>query len=334
MARLTALILLLCSCLAAQSPRVGVIEIFGTRKIPQEKIRKALGFVEGDPLPTSRGDLEEQILAVDGVVRAAVEAVCCDDRKAILYIGIEERGGVPFEYHSLPTAEIKVPEEVQDEWLHFITAVESAARRGSVAEDLTNGHSLMADPQVRSAQMKFIDIAEQHYDLLREILRKSIDEQQRGIAAYILGYSSKKKEVVADLQYAMRDQDPTVRNNAMRGLIALMVLSRLKPELELKVSPTWFVELLNSVHFSDRTKAAEALYNFTEQPDPGTLSQLRERSLPSLLEMAKWRRLEHALPSFYLLGRIAGLPETEIQELWTQGKREALFEQFKNSKGK
>lgn len=310
--------------LAAETPRVGVIEIFGLRKVKPEAVRKALGISEGDPLPASKSDTEERIEGIEGVALASLTAVCCDGGKAVLYVGIEERGAPHFDFHSPPGLDLKVPDEISQTWLDFINGLELAAKRGNVQEDLTRGHSLLSDPDVRECQEKFLTYAEKYFDLLREVLRGAADARQRAIAAYVLGYSPKKKVVANDLQYAIQDFDPTVRNNAMRALSAIAVYADLHPDSEIRVSPTWFVEMLNSVQFTDRNKASVALVNFTEKRDAATLGLLRERALPSLIEMAQWRNLGHALPAFILLGRAGGVPEETIQRMWREGKRREL----------
>lgn len=310
--------------LAAETPRVGVIEIFGLRKVKPEAVRKALGISEGDPLPASKSDTEERIEGIEGVALASLTAVCCDGGKAVLYVGIEERGAPHFDFHSPPGLDLKVPDEISQTWLDFINGLELAAKRGNVQEDLTRGHSLLSDPDVRECQEKFLTYAEKYFDLLREVLRGAADARQRAIAAYVLGYSPKKKVVANDLQYAIQDFDPTVRNNAMRALGAIAVYADLHPDSEIRVSPTWFVEMLNSVQFTDRNKASVALVNFTEKRDAATLGLLRERALPSLIEMAQWRNLGHALPAFILLGRAGGVPEETIQRMWREGKRREL----------
>lgn len=310
--------------LAAETPRVGVIEIFGLRKVKPEAVRKALGISEGDPLPASKSDTEERIEGIEGVALASLTAVCCDGGKAVLYVGIEERGAPHFDFHSPPGLDLKVPDEISQTWLDFINGLELAAKRGNVQEDLTRGHSLLSDPDARECQEKFLTYAEKYFDLLREVLRGAADAQQRAIAAYVLGYSPKKKVVANDLQYAIQDFDPTVRNNAMRALGAIAVYADLHPDSEIRVSPTWFVEMLNSVQFTDRNKASVALVNFTEKRDAATLGLLRERALPSLIEMAQWRNLGHALPAFILLGRAGGVPEETIQRMWKEGKRREL----------
>ncbi|MBL8227197.1 MAG: hypothetical protein JNL98_01915 [Bryobacterales bacterium] len=326
-----ALLLLLAALTWAQTPRVGMVQIFGARKVSHEKIRKALGVNEGEPLPPSKADLEERIESIDGVVRSSIEAVCCDQGRAILYVGIQERGADHFEFREPPSADIRLPEEVEKEWTEFLTSLSVAARQGDVAEDLSRGHSFARNEDVRRSQLKFVEFAAQYYDLLREVLRNAIDEQQRGIAAYVLGYSEKKKEAANDLQAAMRDSDVTVRNNAMRAVSAIAVLAERSPELEIRIPPTWFIEMLHSVHFTDRNKGTLALLNLTEKRDARVLDHIRERGLSSLIEMAQWQSLDHAFPSFILLGRVAGLPEEEIHEMWKKGRQAELIAKFKET---
>jgi len=323
------ILLFLTGLLLPAQPRIGVIEIFGQQKVPKERILKALVVGEGSPLPRSKADTEEALEEIPGILRANLEAVCCEDGKAILYVGIEEKGGHHFEFNTPPTGEFKVPEDVWTEWTSFISSVNLAAQAGKGAEDLSRGHSLMEYEDARKSQLKFIDLADQHLQVLRDVLLKSADEEQRGIAAYVLQYASKKKLVAGDLQIAMRDIDPTVRNNAMRSLAAIAVLANSNPDLEIKVPTTWFVEMLHSVHFMDRNKATLALLNFTEKRDEGTLQNIRESATQPLLEMAHWRSMGHALPAFILLGRAAGMKEEDIQTMWTQGKREELLKRIR-----
>lgn len=321
------LLLLVAPLLPAQGPTIGSIEIFGARKTPIEKIRQALGSVEGGPLPPSKTDAEERVANLPGVVQATLEAVCCEQGKAILYVGIEERGAPHFDFHTPPEGDLQAPEDLVRDWSEFLAAVSDAARAGNLKEDLSQGHSLISDPAVRQIQERFSDYANRQFELLRELLRKAANPQHRSIAAYVLGYApkSKKRIVASDLQFALRDADPSVRNNAMRALTALAVLAERDPDLEIQISPTWFVEMLHATLFSDRHRAATALVDLTEKRPQRTLELLRERALDSLIEMARWRSLNHALPAFILLGRIAGLSEERIQALWTSGEREQLF---------
>jgi HEAT repeat protein len=303
------------------APTIGIIEIYGLRKVPAARLRKALGIVEGDKLPGNKPQVEDRLAEVPGVVSASISAACCTDGQAILYVGIEEKGARHFDVRTPPEDDVVLPDMITEYYRKFIATVADAARKGEAAEDLTEGHSLLSDPDARDIQLRFVALADKYPAELRTVLRTSGDDEQRAIAAYILGYATDRASVVDDLQYALKDPDDTVRGNAIRALAALVVYAALNPDSGIKISPTWFVEMLNSVYWTDRNNAAVALVNMTESRDASSLQQLRERALPSLIEMAKWKHLAHALPSYILLGRVAGMPEKEIQDSWSNNQR-------------
>lgn len=308
-------------------PTIGIIDFFGVRKADVGRLKKALGVSEGDPLPRSKAEVEDKMELVNNVVRARLEAVCCEDSKAVLYVGVEERGAPSFHYRESPEGTARLPEEIVDAYHDFFAKLQTAIRQGDIVEDLTRGHSLMANREAQTAQLKFLPLAETHEVILREVLRTSVDEVERAIAAYVIAYVPKKASIVNDLQYALQDPDDGVRNNAMRSLLGLTILSEKQPQLGLKVSPTWFVEELNSLVWSDRNKAATALLTLTEKRDAALLEMLRERALDSLIDMARWRHLSHALPGYILLGRMAGIEETRLQAAWSEGKHQPLTEE-------
>jgi hypothetical protein len=312
------------------TPRIGAMEIFGERAVPQKKIRDVLGVSEGSPLPPSRGNLEDRLSAIHGVVAARLEVVCCDRGRAILYVGIQERDAPHIEFHPAPTGDQALPEEIQSQYRDFIELAKQAARQGSTGEDLTNGYSLMAFPDARSCQKLLHEQVEKYTTELHDVVRKSSDDDQRAAAAYLLQYAPREsvragQQMVDDLQYALQDPSDVVRANAMRALKAVRVGAKLHPEQSLTVLPTWYVELLNSVVWSDRRGASLELVELTDSRDPATLAEIRERAIDSVVEMARWHDLEHALPSFILAGRLAGLSEEDIQAAWVSGNREAVI---------
>jgi hypothetical protein len=306
-------------------PTIGVVDFYGLHKVQEAKVRQVLGAREGDPLPHSKGDTEEKLDTISGVVESHLEAVCCQAGKTILYVGIEERGAPHFELRDAPDGEDVLPEEITATYRRFLEALSAAVRRGSTEEDLTAGHSRMADPAARAIQDMFPALAKEHLRELRNVLRNSADEDQRATAVYVIAYAPKKVEVLDDLQYSLKDPDPSVRYNATRALVAFAVLARLHPQPDLKVESTWFIEMLNSLSWSDRNRALLALQVLTDKGDPVVLEQLRTRAMPALVEMARWKTLEHALPAYILVGRVAGLSEDQIQRAWSRGDRESVI---------
>jgi len=315
--------------LAAQTPVVGEIEIFGARRISHEKILKTLGVQPGEPLPPSKVKLEDALLAIDGVARASVEAVCCDAGRAILYVGIEERGAATYPLRDPPQGDLQLPEEVVQTYHDFTLALAQAARDGDTHEDIKQGHSMMDNIACRVLQQRFVGFADLYPEVLRAVLRDSEDEEQRAVAAYVLGYAPRKADVVNDLQLALRDPDPDVRANALRALKPIALLALKDPDLGIRVETTWFVEMLNSTVLKDRLEGVRTLLLLTDQGIPApTYTHLWERGLEPLEEMAHWRNLEYVLPAYLLLGRMAGIGDQELEQTWASGDREKKLQEI------
>jgi hypothetical protein len=310
------------------SPRIGLIEVFGARKASATKIRAAIGAKVGDALPASEA-AEDRINKVAGIAASRMEATCCNnDGKMILYVGVEERDTPNLEFHPAPTGEAKLPTTLYDDYLSFLEAVEGSIRGRNADEDLTNGYSLMADPSARVFQTGFIQMVETNLSFVNQVVRESTDPEQRAAAVYLLQYGprGRKAKVITDaLQYALRDQEDIVRKNALRSLRAVYVGAKLHPDQDVAIEPAWLIQMLNSVVWSDRWNAAKILVDLTDDRKQDTLDSIREIALPSILEMARWQTLNHALPAFVLAGRLAGADEKTIREAWVKEDRESIL---------
>src|SRR5665811_1289749 len=293
---------------AAQAPKTGDINFYGLRKLAPDKILRTLELKSGDPLPPSKGDLEDRLELISGVAAARVEAVCCDGANAILFIGIEERGSPHFDTRQAPAGTASLPEDIMAAYREYMGAVERAAQLGNAAEDLTAGESRIADPAARRFEERFAGLGVDRI----EVLRDGAEPEERAVAAAVIGYAPKKDQVIKDLQFAMQDAEPAVRANAVRAMMAIAVLAQKRPDLGLRIEPTWMVEMLNSIVLGDRQQAALALVTLTEQRNAATLELIRARALPALVEMARWKTLGYALPAFLLVGRAGGVPEQEL----------------------
>jgi hypothetical protein len=311
------------------TPRVSVIEVYGGHKVSTEKIRKALAAQEGGPLP-SREDAEDRIDKVPGVLASRIEAACCDNGGMVLYVGVQEKDAPHFDFHPAPTGDVSIPLELLGNYHTFLDTLSDSAHSGLGDEDLTNGYALAADSAARELQQSFLPFVARDLNVLDRVIRESADPEQRTAAAYLLQYAPRgprtTKIMLDALQYALQDQEDSVRQNALRSLRTIAIGAKLHPEQAIHVEATWFVELMNSVVWSDRHNASLVLVDLTESRDPGMLALIRQRSLDSVLDMARWQDLEHALPGFILAGRLAGLDEKQIQNAWVSGNREPVLE--------
>jgi hypothetical protein len=88
----TLALLLVHESVAAQNPLIGIIDFYGLRHVAEKQARETLKLAEGDVVPQSVTEAEQRLASLPGVVSARVSRVCCDDGKAIVYVGLEEKG--------------------------------------------------------------------------------------------------------------------------------------------------------------------------------------------------------------------------------------------------
>lgn len=302
---------------AAQVPSVREINLYGLQKVSAERVLQAAKLQTGQPLPHSKGEMEEAIEKLPGVAHARVEAICCEGKYAILFVGIEEQTAPHIEFHAEPSGTATLPEEVMDAYHQFLTALRRNAE-GNADKPRER------DPELAGVTEKFTLFASTKLAELRDALRDSPDPEERAAAAVVIGYAQDKGAIAGDLQYAMRDPDEAVRGNAIRSMHAA-VMKADTPSQAVPVPLTTLMDLLHSVVLSDRMEAADMLVTVTDDGNPQAIALMRSGALPALVEMARWKSLFYALPPFMLVGRIAGLPEEEIQSRWTNGDREYVI---------
>lgn len=313
----------------AAPPRVGSVEIYGNEKLDKAAVLRIAGVSPGQPLILSRREMEENLEKTSDVIQAEVQGYCCVGDDVVLYIGILESGSKPFSLHSPPTEDLALPTKVDLVYKRLLRALEDAYERGVTGEKYAKGYPLSDDAEARRYQETLALIVDPYVEDLGTILRRAADEPARAAAAYILAYTQHKEAAEGHLQYALRDFDPDVRRNAIRSLEFIREALAAAPPGEdgvrKTVSPTWLIEMLQSISFEDRLEAAKMLERLAPAGNVGVLQQLEERALPALVQMAQWRVPEHALPAYTLLGRIAGLPEAEIQKSFQENRRAAVL---------
>jgi hypothetical protein len=317
------------SALRAQFPPVGVIDYYGIRTVARRDVEVALGIRVGDSLRISKREdieaIESRIRSVPGVVTARVNPVCCENGRTTVYVGIEERGTSALAVRAAPTGDISLPPDILAAGGAYEEAHTAAILRGNFAEDITAGHSLMNDSAARAIQMQFIGFAARDTELLRNVLRDSRLASQRTLAAQILGYAADKRTVIDDLVFATRDASANVRNAATRALWLIGALAQREPARNIRLPYEPFVDLLNSVTWSDRNKSSLALAALSAGRDTALLSLLRARAIPALTDIARWQAPGHSLAGLMILGRIAGMPDDAILAASEKGEKERII---------
>lgn len=311
----------------AQLPRIGIIDFYGLHKTTPAQIREALGIAIGDSITAlALFQVPARLADIPGVSSAGIHPVCCEDGKTMLYVGVAEEGAPTLELRASPNGASRLTPDVMQAGDAFAEAHLRAVMRGFVKEEISQGHSLMADSVARTIQLSFIPLAAKHLDSLRTVLRTSADADHRALAAEVLAYAADKQSVVPDLVSAMRDPSADVRNNTTRALALIALYGQQHPELKITVPYEPFVDLLNSLAWTDRNKASLALMQLTESRNPTLLATLRTRAFDSIVEMAQWSNPGHAMAGILILGRMAGIADPEIFAMFERGERDKIIE--------
>lgn len=315
------------SVAAQNDATVGIVDFYGLRQITVAQVRQALGIAEGDTVTESTlRNAEKRLRALPGVSDARVDGVCCESGRTSVYVGIQEKGTPGVQFNPPPQGHARLPDDVVRAGAAFDAAFENAVSHGDFAEDQSKGHSLMHDPRARAVQEGFVALADKYGPQLRDVLRESDNSEHRTLAAQVLGYATDKASVVGDLSAAMRDSDADVRNNATRALWVIATFAQEVPDRKIRVPGDPFVVLLNSLIWSDRNKSSLALMALTESRDPALLSTLRQKAVPALVEMARWKNPGHATASVMILGRVAGIAEKDIALAVAAGNPAAIVD--------
>jgi hypothetical protein len=315
---------------SAQAPtfQIGIIDFYGLRRVSALEARQALTFKEDDTIAPDDARLaesEHRLAVLPGVAHARTSLICCDDGRAIIYVGVEEQGQAITRFRAPPHGTARLAPDILQADDEFEPALIAAVERGDAGEDRSQGHSLVHDPATRAIQERFVSFANRDRSNLRRVLRDSSDAKQRALAAQVLGYVTNKPAVVGDLVYAMGDPSEDVRNNAMRALLVFTEATPTPTRPVTRVPFQPFVAFLNSPVWTDRNKASLALFDLSKRRDRQLLATLAHEATASLIEMARWKSKGHAEAAFMILGRIAGLSEEAIQTAWDRDERETVI---------
>ncbi len=301
-----------CSPLLISSEPIAHVDLYGVRNVPEEVVHRALGVGPGDDIGFDRDAAKARLRALPEIEDAKIILMPMPGN-AIVLVGIEEVGAVQLRLDSAPTGEVRLPGAFVDLYEGILELSLEAIYAGQSREDCADGFALSVYEPLREKELELADLAQQHAGLLPKVLRESSDATHRAIAATSIAALRDKQVVQEALARAMRDPDPGVRNNATRALLVLSDWANDVEEFAVKIDVEPAIEMLESITWTDRNKAAGLLFHLSEQRNPILLATLRERSVPALAEMARWSSEGHSYTSRMLLGRVAGLKEPELQ---------------------
>jgi hypothetical protein len=313
---------------AGEPPRkvVGTLDFFGLRHLNESDLRAHLDFKEGDPFQRAIADAEvRELEKLPRIQRATLASITTDGSGQVhLFIGIQETGTKGFVFRPKPTGDVRLPARLALAYRDCMALWGETVKR-QAQEDESQGHSLSSYPPMRQTEEVIIGLMKDSVAVVKDVLKNASSNDDRIAAAWLLGYAPDKSAVITDLIAAARDTNPKVRNNATRALSSISVLAAAKPELGIHIDPTVFIEMLDSVVWTDRNKASFVLERLTRGSSSELLVLLRERSLPDLSDIARWKSEGHGLVGGLILGRIAGWSDEHTMKAWSEGHREDII---------
>lgn len=305
--------------LGQESLEIGIVDFYGLGTITEEEVRTVLPFSEGDSIAIedlsfdkpSQQAMESAMADALGVERMELTGVCCSaPNVGILFVGIEQKAGAGPRYRRNPTGHLSLPSEILETDRELEAAIRAVVQAGGDSGfSWSEGYALANDPKIRALQTRYVDYAERYQDALIEVLDGSDSSDQRAIAATVLEYASDKKTVIPHLLDAALDPDEDVRNNATATLMVIALYSNDRPELKIKIRPDVFIDMLNSVVWTDRNKASAVLWPLTQSRDEALMQRIRDKALPALIDMCRWKSDGHAFMPCIILERVVGLPD-------------------------
>jgi len=322
---------------SAGQPPIGIVDFYGLRTISVAEARQALRIKEGDVIPGAEGlerfkqDAEQRLESLPRVGEARLNFVCCNADKTILYVGIREKGTPALAYRTSPQGKVRLPEDVRKAGDDFQHAFMEAVEKRDFQEDDSQGYALDHYPAVHAVQEHFVILAAKNFSVLRDVLDNSSDPHERALAAQVIAYGGNRQAAAQDLAEAVHDPDGEVRNNATRALWLMARYAEKHPESHITISAEPFVDMVNSIDWTDRNKSSLVLVPLTESRDPALLRLLGKDALPSLVEMARWKAEGHAFGACVILGRIANLEEDTLKKQCSSDREAVISAAVKSS---
>lgn len=311
--RLLGFVALMWFAMAARGaePVIAGIDFFGYDRLDVDGLRAALPLKPGDPWSEEGSQrLRDFVRSVLGNEATDIAAICCEkDGNPWIYIGLPGTTSRSLVFSPAPQEPLSASPELLRIGADLDAALQAAVARGgdAITEDRSQGYALQTDPDSRALQLRLREYAVAHGPEILAVLASSSNASHRAVAATAVGYMTHSATQIRALSAAMFDPDPSVRNDATR---ALLVLVGSGIELAEPIPAAPFVDLMYSRTWTDRNKASGALMGLTQSRDPHTLSQIRERGLAPIVEIARWG--SHQLIGILVLGRAAGIDDAVI----------------------
>lgn len=154
-------------------------------------------------------------------------------------------------------------------------------------------------PELAPYLQRFNAGVREHEATLYSIVAGSADPRQRAAALFVLAHANDAQRLVPALGQAIYDEDPEVRNNAMR---VLLFLAQSRPGLDFPIDA--LIAALDFPSATDRNKAGYALAVLAGQAR--YRDAIRMKAVPTALRMLRLEQPNNHNPAYEILKVVSG----------------------------
>ncbi len=152
---------------------------------------------------------------------------------------------------------------------------------------------------MRAETERFARAVPKYREQILRVLRTDRDPQKRAGAAFLLGYLTDAQWVANALAPAIADPSSSVRNNALRVLI---MLAQRTPRVDIPIAPV--LRALQYPTTTDRNKAGYVVAALADRPENRDVIRRTVGNL--LLDMLQLEQPNNHDPAFQILRKISG----------------------------
>jgi hypothetical protein len=308
--------------------RLAGLDVYGSRRVEAEAVRKLLGFELGKPIVASKAlfrQKEEALRKQYNLAFAKVTFVYFfggDDAGSAFITAdlVDAEDAQRLRFLPEPTGQVQDPEGLVAEWLAYDLQSERLMQTGQL--DLEKGFTCrvahctfgFAHPTLERFEPLFLEKVPQQQDALTKVLREEADAGKRAAAAYLLAYAASPEQTVARLVPSIRDPSGAVRNNVLRVLIATQEAAD-HPLVDVAVA----VDAVSMPRTTDRNKALYLLTMLLDDLKPDALKAQKGPLLrqlgPQLVTLTSLQQPINRQPAVEVLQRLSG-EKYETAEQW------------------
>ncbi|WNG36926.1 hypothetical protein F0U61_27045 [Archangium violaceum] len=295
----------------------GGVEIFGSRKVPKEKLLELMVLpAPGTPVDTSKDEFIQQLMeskkrltstysfayskasvvqwAPTQTLRVTVDLVDTGDEWRMAF-SPEPQGNAPD------------PEGLMAAWKDWLKKLWKLRSEGVLPGETgpcrapIGCYGRFDHPELAPLEQRFIEGVPRNVDALVRVMREDRDARRRETAVMLLGYMTSREEFVRAVLPSVRDSDQGVRNEALRLLGAAQKdQKRVIIPLESVLEALWFPSA------TDRNKAGWALVRIVETEGTVHRQQILNKAGEVLLEMAGAQQEIDHQPARKVLALLSG----------------------------